>query len=84
MGDTLPTGLAINSATPAVTYSAGCSGPANAAYNGGTRVLSGLTGLAMASGTVYCTVTVAGLTNAATQVERVRVRRRRSRTSRRR
>ena len=67
VGDTLPTGLTINSATPALSYSAGCSGPANAAYNSGTRVLSGVTGLAMASGTVSCTVTVAGVTNAATQ-----------------
>ena len=68
VGDTLPTGLALNSATPAVAYSAGCSGPATAAYNAGTRVLSGLTGIAMTSGTASCTVTVAGLTNAATQV----------------
>ena len=52
VGDTLPTGLTINSATPALTYTAGCSGPANAAYNSGTRVLSGVTGLAMATGTV--------------------------------
>ena len=67
LGDTLPTGLALNSATPAVAYSAGCSGPATAAYNAGTRVLSGLTGVAMASGTASCTVTLAGLTNAAAQ-----------------
>ena len=30
VGDTLPTGLAINSATPAVAYSAGCVGPGHA------------------------------------------------------
>ena len=68
IGDTLPAGLALNSATPAVAYSAGCSGPANAAYNAGTRVLSGLSGIAIANGTASCTVTVAGLTNAAAQV----------------
>jgi uncharacterized repeat protein (TIGR01451 family) len=68
LGDTLPTGLAINSATPAVAYSAGCSGPTNATYTAGTRVLSGLTGIAMANGTASCTVTVSGLTNVATQV----------------
>src|SRR4029079_17844645 len=68
IGDTLPAGLALNSATPAVAYSAGCSGPPNATYTAGTRVLSGLTGIAMANGTASCTVTVAGLTNAATQV----------------
>ncbi len=67
VGDTLPAGLTINSATPAVAYSAGCSGPATAAYNSGTKVLSGLTGLAMANGTVSCTVTVSGLTNSAGQ-----------------
>ena len=63
LGDTLPTGLRLNSASPTVAYSAGCSGPATAAYVGGTRVLSGLTGIAMAAGTASCTVTVAGLTN---------------------
>src|SRR5439155_351710 len=67
VGDTLPTGLAINSATPAVAYSAGCSGPATATYTAGTRVLSGLTGIAMTAGTASCTVTVSGLTNTATQ-----------------
>jgi uncharacterized repeat protein (TIGR01451 family) len=67
LGDTLPTGLALNSATPAVAYSAGCSGPATAAYASGTRVLSGLTGLAMTAGTASCTVTVSGVTNQATQ-----------------
>ena len=67
VGDTLPAGLTITSATPAVTYSAGCSGPATAAYNSGTKVLSGLTGLAMTSGTTTCTATVAGVTNVAGQ-----------------
>ena len=37
VGDTLPTGLAINSATPAVAYSAGCAGPATATYTAGTQ-----------------------------------------------
>src|SRR4029079_9087604 len=68
IGDTLPAGLALNSATPAVAYSAGCSGPTTATYTAGTRVLSGLTGIAMTNGTASCTVTVSGLTNAATQV----------------
>ena len=68
LGDTLPSGLRLNSATPAVTYSAGCSGPATAAYASGTRVLSGLTGIAMAASTASCTVTVAGLTNQVGQV----------------
>ncbi len=68
LGDTLPTGLAIDSATPAVAYSAGCSGPATATYTAGTRVVSGLTGIAMSAGTASCTVTVAGVTNQATQV----------------
>ena len=68
VGDTLPTGLAINSATPAVAYSAGCAGPATATYTAGTRVLSGITGVTMSAGTASCTVTVAGLTNQATQV----------------
>ncbi len=63
VGDTLPAGLDFLSATPAVTYSAGCSGPATASYNAGAHVLSGLTGLAMANGTVSCTVTVAGVSN---------------------
>lgn len=63
LGDTLPVGLQINSASPAVTYSAGCSGPANASYASITRVLSGLTGIAITSGTSSCTVTVAGITN---------------------
>jgi uncharacterized repeat protein (TIGR01451 family) len=63
LGDTLPTGLRLNSASPAVIYSAGCSGPATAAYASATRVLSGLTGITMAGGTASCTVTVAGLTN---------------------
>ena len=63
VGDTLPAGLDFLSATPAVTYSAGCSGPATASYNSGSRILSGLTGLAMANGTVSCTVTVAGVSN---------------------
>src|SRR5262249_16393051 len=67
LGDTLPTGLALNSATPAIAYSAGCSGPATATYTSATRVLSGLTGIAMANGTASCTVTIAGLTNQATQ-----------------
>ena len=67
LGDTLPTGLLLNSATPAVSYSAGCSGPATAVYTAGTRVLSGLTGIAMTATTASCTVTVAGVTNAATQ-----------------
>ncbi|NJD23984.1 MAG: DUF11 domain-containing protein, partial [Betaproteobacteria bacterium] len=65
--DTLPTGLALNSATPAVSYSAGCSGPATGAYVAGTRVLT-LSGLAVSGGTATCTITVAGLTNAASQV----------------
>src|SRR4030095_16461437 len=43
-------------------------GPAAGAYNAGTRVLSGITGVAMTAGTASCTMTVAGLTNAATQV----------------
>jgi uncharacterized repeat protein (TIGR01451 family) len=68
LGDTLPAGLRFDSATPSVAYGAGCSGPANAAYASGTRILSGLTGIAMAGGTVSCTVTVAGLTNEAGQV----------------
>ncbi len=68
VGDTLPTGLRLNSATPAVAYSAGCAGPATATYTAGTRVLSGLTGLSMTAGTASCTVTVSGLTNQATQV----------------
>ena len=68
MGDTLPAGLVLGSATPAVAYSAGCSGPATATYTAGTRVLAGLSGIAMTGGTVSCTVTVAGLTNAAGQV----------------
>ncbi len=68
LGDTLPSGLALNSATPAVGYSAGCAGPFAAAYNGGTRVLSGLTGITMTAGTASCTVTVSGLTNQATQL----------------
>ena len=68
IGDTLPTGLQLNSATPAVAYSAGCAGPATAAYNGGTRVLSGLTGISMTIGTASCTVTVSGVTNRPTQV----------------
>ncbi len=68
VGDTLPTGLQINSATPAVAYSAGCAGPATATYTAGTRVLSGLTGVSMSAGTASCTVTVAGVTNQATQV----------------
>ncbi|MBL0125575.1 MAG: hypothetical protein IPP88_23920 [Betaproteobacteria bacterium] len=67
VGDTLPAGLTNTSATPAVAYSAGCSGPATAAYNSGTRVLSGLSGVAMANGTASCTVTLAGLTNATGQ-----------------
>ena len=50
VGDTLPTGLAINTATPAVAYSAGCAGPATATYTAGTRVLSGLTGVTMSAG----------------------------------
>src|SRR6185312_10332263 len=66
LGDTLPTGLALSSATPAVAYSAGCSGPATATYTAATRVLSGLTGITMASGTASCTVTVSGVTNQAT------------------
>jgi uncharacterized repeat protein (TIGR01451 family) len=67
LGDTLPTGLAIGAPTPAVAYSAGCSGPATAVYTAGTRILSGLTGIAMAGGTASCTVTIAGLTNQPTQ-----------------
>jgi mucin-19 len=51
-----------------VTYSAGCSGPATAVYTAGTRVLSGLTGIAMTAGTASCTVTVAGVTNQPGQV----------------
>ncbi len=65
--DTLPTGLAFGSATPAVNYSAGCSGPATASYVAGTRALT-VAGVAMAGGTASCTVAVAGLTNAAAQV----------------
>lgn len=68
LGDTLPTGLLLNSATPAVTYSAGCSGPATAVYTAGTRVLSGLTGIAITAGTASCTITVAGVTNQPGQV----------------
>jgi uncharacterized repeat protein (TIGR01451 family) len=68
LGDTLPSGLRFTSTTPAVSYSAGCSGPATASYNTGTRVLSGLTGIAMSNGTTSCTVTVAGLTNEVGQV----------------
>ncbi|MBL0125576.1 MAG: DUF11 domain-containing protein [Betaproteobacteria bacterium] len=67
VGDTLPAGLTNTSATPAVAYSAGCSGPATAAYNSGTRVLSGLSGVAMANGTASCTITVAGISNATGQ-----------------
>ncbi len=67
LGDTLPTGLLFNSATPAVAYSAGCSGPSPAAYNTGSRILSGLTGIAMIDGTTICTVTLSGLTNEAGQ-----------------
>ena len=63
LGDTLPTGLQLNSASPAVAYGAGCSGPASAVYASGTRVLSGLSGIAMTAGTASCTVTVAGVTN---------------------
>lgn len=67
LGDTLPTGLRFNSSTPAVTYGAGCSGPGAAAYDSMTRILSGISGVAMTGGTASCTVTVAGLTNTATQ-----------------
>jgi uncharacterized repeat protein (TIGR01451 family) len=65
LGDTLPTNLLLNSATPAVSYSTGCTGPATATY--ASSVLSGLTGLAMTSGTSSCTVTVAGLTHVSGQ-----------------
>ena len=65
--DTLPAGLAINSPTPALAYSAGCSGPATGAYVAGTRVLT-LSAVAMAGGTAACTVTVSGVTNATSQV----------------
>src|SRR6185295_7374384 len=68
LGDTLPSGLRFNTTTPAVAYSAGCSGPATAAYNTGTQVLSGLTGIAITAGTASCTVTLSGLTNTAGQV----------------
>jgi uncharacterized repeat protein (TIGR01451 family) len=67
LGDTLPNGLRFSSAAPAVAYSMGCSGPAMAAYDGMTHVLSGLTGISMSGGTASCTVTVSGLTNTATQ-----------------
>ena len=67
LGDTLPTGLRFDSATPAVSYGAGCSGPALAAYDSITRILSGISGVAMSSGTASCVITVSGLTNAATQ-----------------
>ena len=63
LGDTLPSGLRFNTTTPAVAYSAGCSGPATATYTVATRVLSGLTGVAMTAGTASCTVTLSGLTN---------------------
>ena len=65
--DTLPTGLALTSATPALAFSAGCSGPATGAYVAGTRILT-LSGLGVSGGTAACTITVAGLTNAASQV----------------
>ena len=65
--DTLPPGLAFGSATPALAYSPGCSGPATATYVAGTRVLT-ISGVAMAGGTASCTVTAAGLTNATAQV----------------
>jgi uncharacterized repeat protein (TIGR01451 family) len=65
LGDTLPTGLLLNSAAPVVTYSPGCSGPNTAIYASASRVLSGLSGIAIASGIASCTVTVAGLTNKA-------------------
>ena len=72
LGDTLPTGLRFNTVTPSVTYTpsigGSCSGPANAAYDTTTRVLSGVTGLTMGAGTTTCTVTVAGLTNTPTQI----------------
>jgi hypothetical protein len=67
LGYTLPTNLLLNSATPAVSYSTGSAGPATATYTSGTRVLSGLTSLAMSSGTASCTVTVAGLTHVSGQ-----------------
>ena len=67
VGDTLPSSLRLNSTTPSVTYSFGCTGPLTAQYNASTRVMSGLTGIAMSIGTATCTVTVAGLTNVATQ-----------------
>ena len=63
LGDTLPAGLRFNTTTPAVAYSAGCSGPATATYTVATRILSGLTGIAVSSGTASCTVTLSGLTN---------------------
>ncbi|MBX3673920.1 MAG: DUF11 domain-containing protein [Burkholderiales bacterium] len=65
--DTLPAGLAFDSAAPVLAYSAGCSGPAAASYVAGTRVLT-IAGVAMAGGTASCTVTAAGLTNAPAQV----------------
>ncbi|MBL0125568.1 MAG: DUF11 domain-containing protein [Betaproteobacteria bacterium] len=68
VSDTLPAGLRLTSAIPAVSYSVGCSGPATAAYAFPTRILSGLTGLAMANGTASCTVTLAGVTNTAGQI----------------
>jgi uncharacterized repeat protein (TIGR01451 family) len=67
LGDTLPSSLQFGSTTPAVTYSAGCSGPATAGYVAGTRVLGIGNSVAMTAGTTSCTVTVAGLTNVATQ-----------------
>src|SRR5207302_5484291 len=57
----------LNSTTPGVAYSTGCSGPAAAAYDTTTRILSGLTGIAMSAGTTACAVTVSGLTNTAAQ-----------------
>ena len=72
LGDTLPTGLRFDIATPAVTYtpSSGgtCSGPANAAYDALTHVLSGITGVTMGAGTSACTISIAGLTNTPTQI----------------
>ncbi len=67
LGDTLPTGLRFTNVTPGLTYSMGCSGPALAAYDAMTRVLSGISGVAMTLGTSSCTVTVGDITNTPTQ-----------------
>ena len=47
------------------TFNAETTNPTNT-FATGTRVLSGLTGIAITNGTATCTVSVAGLTNTAT------------------